>query len=53
MNENAKQLASLLSEECQSIGDVQNMLKTLFKGTLETMLEAEMEEHTWATRKTA
>lgn len=45
MNENAKQLASLLSEECQSLSDVQDMLKTLFKGTIETMLEAEMEEH--------
>jgi putative transposase len=34
-----------LSEECQSLGDVQDMLKHLFKGTIESMLEAEMEEH--------
>ena len=45
MNETAKQLVSLLSEECQSLGDVQDMLKTLFKGTIESMLEGEMDEH--------
>jgi putative transposase len=36
---------TLLSEECQNLGDVQEMLKSLFKGTIESMLEAEMEEH--------
>ena len=41
----AKELIALLSEECQSLGDVQDMLKHLFKGTIESMLEAEMEEH--------
>ncbi len=41
----AKELAALLSAECQSMGDVQDLLKNLFKGTIETMLEAEMEEH--------
>ena len=45
MNETAKQLVSLLSEECRSLGDVQDMLKNLFKGTIETMLEGEMDEH--------
>ena len=45
-NANAtKDLIALLSEECQSLSDVQDMLKHLFKGTIETMLEAEMEEH--------
>jgi putative transposase len=41
----AKDLIALLSEECQNLGDVQDMLKHLFKGTIESMLEAEMEEH--------
>jgi putative transposase len=45
MNETAKQLVALLSEECKSLSDVQGMLKTLFKGTIESMLEAELEEH--------
>jgi putative transposase len=41
----AEELASLLSEECHSVEDVHKLLKDLFKGTLEAMLEAEMEEH--------
>lgn len=41
----AEALAALLPEECQSIEDVHQVLKELFKGTLESMLEAEMEEH--------
>jgi putative transposase len=41
----AKELVTLLSAECQSLGDVQDLLKNLFKGTIESMLEAEMEEH--------
>ena len=45
MNETAKQLVSVLSEECQSLRDVQEMLKNLFKGTIEAMLEGEMDEH--------
>ena len=45
MNENAMKLVALLSEECHSMTDVQGMLKNLFKGTVEAMLEAEMEEH--------
>lgn len=43
--EKAKELVALLAEECTSMGDVQAMLKSLFKGTIEQMLEAEMEEH--------
>jgi len=45
MNETAKELAALLSGECKSLSDVQDLLKELFKGTVETMLEAEMDEH--------
>jgi putative transposase len=41
----AKELVALLSEECRNLGDVQDLLKHLFKGTIESMLEAEMEEH--------
>ena len=41
----AEALAVLLSEECHSVEDVHQLLKDLFKGTLESMLEAEMEEH--------
>ena len=40
-----EELASLLSEECHSVEDVHEMIKKLFKGTLESMLEAEMEEY--------
>ena len=41
----AKDLIALLSEECENLSDVQDMLKHLFKGTIESMPEAEMEEH--------
>ena len=45
MHEREKELIGLLSENCANMGDVQAMLKGLFKGTIERMLEAEMEEH--------
>lgn len=45
MKETAKELVGILSTECRNLTDVQDMLKTLFKGTIEAMLEAEMEEH--------
>jgi putative transposase len=45
MHEREKELISLLAEQCKTLGDVQTMLKSLFKGTVETMLEAEMDEH--------
>lgn len=45
MNEKAKELVALLSEECESMSDVQRMLKDLFKGTIENMLEGEMDDH--------
>jgi putative transposase len=45
MTEKMKELAGLLSAECGNLEDVQALLKGLFKGTLEQMLEAEMDEH--------
>jgi putative transposase len=39
------ELVNLLASESGSGEDVQTLLKNLFKGTLETMLEAEMEDH--------
>lgn len=45
MEAREKELVELLSGRCKNLGDVQAMLKTLFSGTIEQMLEAEMEEH--------
>jgi len=45
MNEKAKELVSLLAQECESMQDIQELLKHLFKGTIEEMLESEMDEH--------
>lgn len=45
MNESARELVGLLSAECKNLTDVQDLLKTLFKGTIEAMLEGEMDEH--------
>lgn len=45
MHEKSKELVALLAEECNNMEDVQAMLKNLFKGTIEKMLEAEMDEH--------
>lgn len=45
MHERANELVELLSQECSDLQDVHNLLKELFKGTIEQMLEAEMEEH--------
>lgn len=39
------QLARELARDCKSVEDVHDLLKELFKGTLEEILEAEMEEH--------
>ena len=44
-NEKAQELAKLLAGSCEDLGDVQTLLKNLFKGTLEEMLESEMDEH--------
>ncbi len=35
----------LLMSECETTGDIQEKLKRLFAGTIEQMLEAEMDEH--------
>ncbi len=45
LTEKEKELVSLLMQDCQSTRDIQSKLKRLFAGTIEQMLEAEMEEH--------
>lgn len=45
MHEKEKELVGLLSKQCTNMEDVHKLLKSLFKGTLEEMLEAEMDEH--------
>ncbi len=45
MDEREMELARLLMSECRTTGDIQAKLKKLFAGTIEQMLEAEMDEH--------
>jgi putative transposase len=45
LTEKEMELVSILMKDCQSTGDIQTKLKRLFAGTIEQMLEAEMEEH--------
>lgn len=45
LNEKEIELAQLLSEECKTPADITEKLKSLFAGTLEKMLEAELTEH--------
>lgn len=45
LNEKEMELVSLLIQDCQNTGDIQSKLKRLFAGTIEQMLEAEMDEH--------
>lgn len=45
MHERERELVGLLAQECKSLAEVQSLLKNLFKGTIEEMLEAEMDEH--------
>jgi putative transposase len=45
LTEKEKELVGLLMNDCQSTGDIQSKLKRLFAGTIEQMLEAEMDEH--------
>jgi Transposase and inactivated derivatives len=45
LTEKEMELVSLLMQDCQSTGDIQSKLKRLFAGTIEQMLEAEMDEH--------
>lgn len=45
LSEKELELVQILMSDCQSTGDIQEKLKRLFAGTIEQMLEAEMEEH--------
>lgn len=45
LSEKEMELVQLLMEDCRSTGDIQEKLKRLFAGTIEQILEAEMEEH--------
>ena len=45
LTEHEMELVKLLMSDCQSTGDIQTKLKRLFAGTIEQMLECEMEEH--------
>ncbi len=45
LSEKEMELVKLLMEDCESTGDIQAKLKRLFTGTIEQMLEAEMDEH--------
>ena len=45
LSEREKELVHLLMSECETTGDIQEKLKRLFAGTIEQMLEAEMDEH--------
>jgi putative transposase len=45
LTEQEMELVSLLMEDCRTTGDIQTKLKRLFAGTIEQMLESEMEEH--------
>ena len=45
LTEHEMELVQLLMSECKNTGDIQNKLKRLFAGTIEQMLEAEMDEH--------
>ncbi len=45
LNEKEMELVKYLVSDCRTTGDIQEKLKRLFAGTIEQMLEAEMEEH--------
>lgn len=45
LDEKEMELVKLLMADCKSTGDIQAKLKRLFAGTIEQMLEAEMDEH--------
>ena len=45
LDEREMELVGLLMAECKSTGDIQAKLKRLFAGTIEQMLEVELEEH--------
>ncbi|MDD4774208.1 MAG: transposase, partial [Eubacteriales bacterium] len=45
LTEKEMELVQMLMQDCKSTGDIQSELKRLFAGTIEQMLEAEMDEH--------
>ena len=45
LTDKEKELVGLLMQDCKSTSDIQSKLKRLFAGTIEQMLEAEMDEH--------
>ena len=45
LSEKEMELVKLLMADCETTGDIQAKLKRLFAGTIEQMLEAEMDEH--------
>ncbi|MDI9475238.1 MAG: IS256 family transposase [Natronincolaceae bacterium] len=45
LTDREKELVGLIMQDCQNTGDIQLKLKRLFAGTIEQMLEAEMDEH--------
>ena len=45
LNETQMELVKAISQECNTPAEVTSLLKSLFAGTLEQMLQAEMEEH--------
>lgn len=45
LSEKEMELVQYLMADCKSIGDVQEKLRRLFAGTIEQMLETEMDKH--------
>lgn len=45
VNETSKTLAAELAKNCRTVEDIQGIIKELFKDTVQSVLEAEMEEH--------
>lgn len=45
LTEHEAELVNLLMADCRNTSDIQNKLKRLFAGSIEQMLEAEMDEH--------
>ena len=45
LDEREIELVKLLMADCQTTGDIQAKLKRLFAGTIEQILEEEMDEH--------
>ena len=45
INDTARERTKILASECTSTQDIATLLKSLFAGAIEQMLEAEMAEH--------